>query len=81
MSFAEIPILDLSMAKDPITKPTFLVSLRNALLHVGFLYLKNTGIDENLIQDVMSQGKAFFDLPAVKKNEIRMSNCASFLGR
>ena len=81
MSFAEIPILDLSLAKDHNTRPTFLVSLRNALLDVGFLYLMNTGIDENLIRDVMSQGKGFFDLPAAKKEEIRMSNCASFLGR
>ena len=81
MSFAEIPILDLSLAKDPNTKPTLLVSLRNALLDVGFLYLENTGIDGNLIQDVMSQGKVFFDLSAAKKKEIRMSNCASFLGR
>jgi hypothetical protein len=80
MSFSSIPILDLSLARDPQAKPTFLESLRTALLEVGFLYIKNTGIDEALIQDVVSQGKAFFDLPEEKKLEIQMKNVPSFLG-
>lgn len=80
MSFSAIPVLDLSLARDPDTKPVFLETLRNALLDVGFLYIKNTGIDETLIQDVITQGKAFFDLPEEAKMEIQMKNCASFLG-
>ena len=80
MSFSSIPILDLSLARGPQAKPTFLESLRTALLEVGFLYIKNTGIDEALIQDVVSQGKAFFDLPEEKKLEIQMKNVPSFLG-
>lgn len=35
MSFSEIPVLDLSLARDNSTKPAFLESLRNALLDVG----------------------------------------------
>ena len=81
MSFSTIPVLDLSLARDPKTKPVFLEDLRNALLDVGFLYIKNTGIDELLTQDVISQGKAFFDLPEEAKLEIQMKNCASFLGK
>lgn len=80
MSFSTIPVLDLSLARDPKTKPVFLEDLRNALLDVGFLYIENTGIDELLTQDVISQGKAFFDLPEEAKLEIQMKNCASFLG-
>lgn len=80
MSFSSIPILDLSLARDPQAKPTFLETLRAALLEVGFLYIKNTGIDEALLQDVVSQGKAFFDLPEEKKLEIQMKNVPSFLG-
>jgi len=80
MSFDTIPILDLSLARSTSTKQSFLDDLRHALLEVGFLYIKNTGIPETLIQDVITQGKAFFDLPMEKKLEIEMKNAKSFLG-
>lgn len=80
MSFEALPVLDISAAKDPATKPAFLDDLRNALLDVGFLYIRNTGIDASLIQDVIKQGKAFFDLPEDKKLEIQMKKRPSFLG-
>ena len=80
MSFNAIPVLDLSLVRNQDTKPAFLESLRNALLDVGFLYVKNTGIDDSLIQDVIEQGKAFFDLPDEKKLEIQMKKKPSFLG-
>jgi isopenicillin N synthase-like dioxygenase len=67
MSFSTIPILDLSLAKDPSTKPQFLNELRHALLEVGFLYLKNVGIPEELTQAVIEEGVAFFDLPMDEK--------------
>ncbi len=81
MSFDSIPILDLSLSRDPETKPAFLSALRHALLEVGFLYIKNTGIDESLIRDVITQGKAFFDLPQEEKLKIQMKNVPSFLGQ
>ena len=68
MSFDTIPILDLSLAKDPATKPEFLDHLRHALLEVGFLYLKNVGIREELTQAVIREGVAFFDLPMEEKS-------------
>jgi isopenicillin N synthase-like dioxygenase len=80
MSFDTIPILDLSLARSPDTKPSFLNDLRHALLEVGFLYIKNTGIPADLIEDVIQQGKAFFDLPLEKKLEVEMKNAKSFLG-
>ena len=80
MSFSAIPVLDLSLVRNQDTKPAFLESLRNALLDVGFLYVKNTGIDDSLIQDVIEQGKEFFDLPDEKKLEIQMKKKPSFLG-
>lgn len=81
MSFSSLPILDLALSRDPNTKPAFLTSLRKVLLEVGFLYIKNTGIDDALIQDVIAQGRAFFDLPEEKKLEIEMQHAPSFLGR
>ena len=80
MSFSSIPVLDLSLARNQDTKPAFLESLRIALLDVGFLYIKNTGINDTLIQDVIEQGKEFFGLPEEKKLEVQMKKQPSFLG-
>ncbi|KAL8905804.1 MAG: hypothetical protein Q9207_002417 [Kuettlingeria erythrocarpa] len=80
MAFSSVPVLDLSLALNPSTKEPFLDSLRHALLEVGFFYIKNVGINDGLIEDVISQGKAFFDLPEEKKLEVQMKNVPSFLG-
>ncbi|KAI1459977.1 putative isopenicillin N synthetase [Annulohypoxylon moriforme] len=80
MSFTSVPILDLALARDPQTKPQFLADLRHALMEVGFLYLKNVGIPDELWQQVISEGKAFFDIPKEEKLKIEMKNAPSFLG-
>ncbi len=67
MSFTSIPILDLAQAQDAATKPEFLTELRHALMEVGFLYLKNVGIPDEMFQEVMQQGKSFFDIPEEDK--------------
>ncbi|KAI9842059.1 MAG: hypothetical protein M1837_007484 [Sclerophora amabilis] len=79
-SFSSIPVLDLSLARDLSTKGAFLEQLRYALIEIGFLYIKNTGIDDALIQQVTEQGISFFDLPEENKLEIEMKNAPSFLG-
>lgn len=66
-SFSSIPVLDLSLARSPDTKPAFLDELRYALMEVGFLYLKNVGIPDELTERVKEEGKAFFDLPKEEK--------------
>ncbi|KAI0849529.1 Clavaminate synthase-like protein [Daldinia vernicosa] len=80
MSFTSIPILDLALSRDAQTKPQFLADLRHALMEVGFLYLKNVGIPNELWQQVISEGKAFFDIPKEEKLKIEMKNAPSFLG-
>lgn len=79
-AFKEIPILDLSQARNAETKPDFLLQLRNALLQVGFLYIKNTGIDQEDYDRVCREGIGFFELPEDKKLEVEMKNKPSFLG-
>ncbi|TLS27937.1 hypothetical protein PpBr36_00720 [Pyricularia pennisetigena] len=80
MSFTSIPVLDLSLASSPTTKPAFLADLRSALMEVGFLYLKNVGIPDSLFASAISHGRAFFDLPMEEKLRIEMKNAPSFLG-
>jgi isopenicillin N synthase-like dioxygenase len=80
-SFHSIPILPLSHALDPATKPKFLADLRSALLHVGFLYLSETGLPEQLVKDVVRECQGFFqELPEEEKENIEMKNEKSFLG-
>jgi len=80
MAFQEIPILDLSLARDEESKPELLRQLRDALLNVGFLYIKNAGIDQELYDCVCNEGIRFFDLPQEDKLKIEMKNANSFLG-
>jgi len=81
--FTAIPILPLSHARDPFTKPKFLTDLRDALLNVGFLYLSETGLPEGLVGSVVEECHKFFDegvLPLEEKEAIEMKNAKSFLG-
>ncbi|KAI0860164.1 hypothetical protein F4860DRAFT_230389 [Xylaria cubensis] len=80
MSFTSIPILDLPHSRDSATKPQFLADLRHALMEVGFLYLKNVGIPDDLWLDVICEGRGFFDIPREEKLKIEMKNAPSFLG-
>lgn len=66
-AFDHIPILDLSLARRSETKPAFLEELRHVLLEVGFLYLKNVGIPDDLTREIIKEGIAFFDLPMEEK--------------
>lgn len=80
-SFTTLPILPLSAALSPTTKPQFLADLRDALLNVGFLYLSDTGLPQRLIDDVVRECRGFFEtLPQEEKERIEMKNEASFLG-
>lgn len=80
MSFSSIPVLSLAQAHKESTKPQFLKDLREALLNVGFLYLVDTGIPQDLYDGVCKQGIDFFDLPDEEKARIDMVNEPSFLG-
>jgi hypothetical protein len=80
-TFDTIPILPLSHALDPDKKPKFLSDLRHALLNVGFLYLSETGLPDQLISDVIRECQKFFrELPEEEKEKIEMKNQKSFLG-
>ena len=80
MSFREIPILDLSEARAEATKPAFLAQLRDALFNVGFLYIKNFGIEQETLDEVCEQGIKFFSVSDEEKARIDMINQPSFLG-
>jgi isopenicillin N synthase-like dioxygenase len=67
MSFTTVPVLDLAKANDPVTKPQLLEQLRHALMEVGFLYIQNTTVSNELLEQVKAAGKAVFDIPEEEK--------------
>jgi isopenicillin N synthase-like dioxygenase len=57
-----------------------LEALRDAIVNVGFFYLKNTGVPNELYQELSEQSSALFNLPLGQKLEIDMVNSKHFLG-
>ena len=80
LPFTKIPILDYAQATSPTTRSIFLEALRDAIVNVGFFYLKNTGVPDELYQELSEQSSALFNLPLDKKLEIEMVNSKHFLG-
>lgn len=83
MSFQSIPVIDLSLASDPATKPQLLADLRSALIDVGFLLLKNYhqyGPSKQDFERIRQEAIDFFELPDHVKKAIEMTNSPHFLG-
>ncbi|CAG8888804.1 unnamed protein product [Penicillium egyptiacum] len=78
-SFTSIPVLDFSQVLSP-SKPTFLASLREALVNVGFFYLQNAPISAQTQEQFIEKALGLFELPLEKKVEIEMVNSPHFLG-
>lgn len=79
-NFSEIPILDLCLAANPSTKPQLLQELRHILLNVGFLYVKNHGVSEIAVKDLIDSLPTLFALPLEEKKSIALENSPRFLG-
>jgi hypothetical protein len=79
-NFYSIPILDFTESQKKSTKPGFLARLRNALVVVGFFYLKNPPVPRDVIHNYIEQSKALCNLPLEKKQKIAMIHSKHFLG-
>ncbi|CAG7934088.1 unnamed protein product [Penicillium olsonii] len=77
-SFTSIPILDFSHVKT--SKSAFLEALRDALVNVGFFYLRDAPVPIQIQDDFIKKALELFDLPLEKKLEIEMVNSPHFLG-
>ena len=78
--FTSIPIVDFSLSTSSTTKPRFLSELREAIVTVGFFYLKAHPISEHAQKGLLDQTVKFFDLPTEKKQEVDIINSKHFLG-
>ncbi|KAI1925277.1 hypothetical protein LOZ12_002879 [Ophidiomyces ophidiicola] len=80
MAFAEIPLIDLSLAADPLTRPLVLAQLHRALISVGFLYVSNHGVPDTVVRDLVQVLPRLFGLDRMAKDAIAMRNSPHFLG-
>ncbi|EME48025.1 hypothetical protein DOTSEDRAFT_32356 [Dothistroma septosporum NZE10] len=63
--FSEIPNISLVDPEDRI-----IAQLRDACTRVGFFYIKDHGVPEDVMDQIFKTAKAFFDQPSDVKNEI-----------
>ncbi|KAJ2720006.1 hypothetical protein GGI07_004876 [Coemansia sp. Benny D115] len=77
--FSAIPVLDLAESTGP-TKPEFLAKLQDALIRVGFFYVKNHSISPAALQRLTKTTIDFFDLPLEEKLRTDKIHSPTFLG-
>jgi len=80
--FDHIPVIDLAPmhADDPAAQADVATALRKACAEVGFFYITNHGVTEDLIAKVFSNGRALFDCPLEKKMQIHVKRSSHQLG-
>lgn len=78
--FQSIPIIDLSLAESPETRPQLLKQLHRALIQIGFLYVSNHGVPRKAVQDLKSLLPRLFDLDSQTKENVALHKSPHFLG-
>lgn len=78
--FSSIPVLDYSLLSSTDTRNKFIEQLRHALINVGFLYLSNHSVSNDLTSSLIEFIPKLFALPQEEKEKIRMANSEHFLG-
>jgi len=79
-AFDHIPLLDFSLTQNSKTRAQFLESLREAIVNVGFFYVKNTSVNVSVQETLVKKGIELLNLPLEEKLKIEMANSKHFLG-
>ena len=72
-----IPVIDLTAFTngDTITRQTVIKQIYQACHEIGFMYLQNSGISKDLIRQVFTHSKYFFNLPLeLSKSKLGVMN-------
>jgi isopenicillin N synthase-like dioxygenase len=76
-----LPVLDLArLEAGPAEKQAFLSELRETAHDLGFFYVTGHGVDDDLIRQVLTLARRFFQLPEADKLAIEMINSPHFRG-
>ncbi|CDO72161.1 hypothetical protein BN946_scf184970.g13 [Trametes cinnabarina] len=83
-TFEQIPIINLQAAQaahaDHATKRALADEIRDACINVGFFYVKDHGIPEQVITNAVAAAKRFFALPQPAKDALDIHKSANFKG-
>jgi isopenicillin N synthase-like dioxygenase len=81
-SFTEIPVIDLSPLSGPETPAlkTLAEKIRLACSRVGFFYVKNHGISQDVIDRAYDAARRFFALPDADKQAVHISKSLAHRG-
>ncbi|THU84463.1 Clavaminate synthase-like protein [Dendrothele bispora CBS 962.96] len=81
-TFEEIPIIDLSAVSstDPVKRRELADLIRDACINVGFFYINNHGIPNDVITAAVEAGKRFFTLPDHVKMDLDIHKTDNFKG-
>ena len=75
--FDRVPVIDFAAtAHDAATRAAF----RRACTRVGFFYLTNHGVPQELIDDAMAEARRFFGQPEAVKMEVHLSRSSHACG-
>ena len=70
---SNLPIIDLASYLDSsMDRKETAHAMREACKNVGFFYVKNHGVPEELVKSIFSNSYKFFSLPLEEKKEIRL---------
>lgn len=77
-----IPVIDVSriFSTDVSDRQAVANQLREACINVGFFYVQNHGIPQEMVDGVFDWGKRFFDLPFEEKMEVYIDNVPHYRG-
>ncbi len=72
----EIPVIDFEpfIRGDAAARQAVVQQIYQACHEIGFMYLKNPGIPQNLIEELFTRAKQFFNLPYDVKRQLAWSD-------
>lgn len=80
MNATTLPILDLARYFNPAERDAFLDQLRTSARDIGFFYLINHGVNDELQRAVQHEARRFFALSDEQKQQVAMINSPHFRG-
>lgn len=72
ISFNEIPVIDVAPLIDGSKPQQVAARIRHVCEHVGFMYIRNHGVPQELIERMYALSKAFFELPQAQKDSLNI---------
>ncbi|KAN0088084.1 hypothetical protein V8E55_006705 [Tylopilus felleus] len=79
-AFTSIPIIDLSKCGTPEGRLDTAYEIRDACMRVGFFYVRNHGIPQSCLDNVLAAIQTYFSLPMETKMKLYHRTVANFKG-